>query len=124
VAEAAVVPSPDPIRLATQKPMAAGGGVERTPETALSISRYLRQLPRRRDLSRNRLGSTEFADPLDVQCVQMREDRQRGLRRALDARHQQHIGFWDRQPESDRTGTTAAPPPIHAPAARFPARTG
>jgi acetyl-CoA synthetase len=42
VAEAAVVPSPDPIRLAIPKAyVLLGSGVERTPETALSIFRHL-----------------------------------------------------------------------------------
>jgi acetyl-CoA synthetase len=42
VAEAAVVPSPDPIRLAIPKAyVLLVGGVERTPETALSIFRHL-----------------------------------------------------------------------------------
>jgi acetyl-CoA synthetase len=43
VAEAAVVPSPDPIRLAIPKAyVLLVGGVERTPDTALSIFRHLR----------------------------------------------------------------------------------
>ena len=43
VAEAAVVPSPDPIRLAMPKAyVLLTAGVERTPETALSIFRHLR----------------------------------------------------------------------------------
>jgi acetyl-CoA synthetase len=43
VAEAAVVPSPDPIRLAIPKAyVLLAAGVERTPETALSIFRHLR----------------------------------------------------------------------------------
>ncbi|MGY3614699.1 AMP-binding protein [Bradyrhizobium sp. USDA 10063] len=42
VAEAAVVPSPDPIRLAIPKAyVLLASGVERTPETALSIFRHL-----------------------------------------------------------------------------------
>ncbi|MCA6111918.1 AMP-binding protein [Bradyrhizobium cenepequi] len=42
VAEAAVVPSPDPIRLAIPKAyVLLASGVERTPETALSIYRHL-----------------------------------------------------------------------------------
>jgi acetyl-CoA synthetase len=42
VAEAAVVPSPDPIRLAIPKAyVLLAAGVERTPETALSIFRHL-----------------------------------------------------------------------------------
>ena len=42
VAEAAVVPSPDPIRLAIPKAyVLCTAGVERTPETALSIFRHL-----------------------------------------------------------------------------------
>ncbi len=42
VAEAAVVPSPDPIRLAIPKAyVLLVSGVERSPETALSIFRHL-----------------------------------------------------------------------------------
>jgi acetyl-CoA synthetase len=42
VAEAAVVPSPDPIRLAIPKAyVLCTSGVERTPETALSIFKHL-----------------------------------------------------------------------------------
>jgi acetyl-CoA synthetase len=104
VAEAAVVPSPDPIRLAVPKAfIVLKPGVEPSRATALAIYRFLRG----RLAPYKRIRRIEFADLPKTISGKIRRVE---LRRAEETRRvRQELDFWEEDfPELKRAGTEAS----------------